>query len=352
MNFGADHYVPVLKVKRGEKTALRLIAPAIQPRITPLMEIVKRTNKTKSDHLDTGFNHLAESIQPYSRCFLDVQEMASDGPEAAEEIFRRATAEGIVFTPVTGISNRVDTAAALMYNAHGTAIRLIRKDFENGTLSRSLQNFMNDHGLTPAETDLIVDLGPVENMIVPGVTALTRAFLAAVPNHDQWRTFTLSGCAFPISMGVVERHSHKLIQRSEWISWRDYMHAQRGSLSRLPTFSDCVIQHPAGVEGFDFRIHQSSATIRYTLDNRWLLIKGVGTRKKLPSEQFPDLAIQLIYGHLNTYFFGKYHCEGCSGIQEAADGMPRLGSLEVWRRLGTIHHITTVVQGLAALTFP
>jgi len=189
-------------------------------------------------------------------------------------------------------------------------------------------------------------------MIVAGIAALTKAFLADVPDHNNWRTFTLSGCAFPKSMGVVGRNSHEFIQRSEWIVWRDHLHARRGSLSRLPTFSDCAIQHPAGVEGFDFRKHQSSATIRYTLDNNWLLIKGVSTRKTPPSEQFPNLAMQLVYGHLSSHFYSNNHCYGCSGTNDAANGLPRLGSLEVWRRLGTIHHITTVARGLAELTFP
>ena len=48
---------------------------------------------------------------------------------------------------------------------------------------------------------------------------------------------------------------------------------------------------------------------------------------------------------------GHSHCVGCAGISDAAHGAPGLGSLEAWRRLGTIHHVTTVVQALLGLAW-
>ena len=94
---------------------------------------------------------------------------------------------------------------------------------------------------------------------------------------------------------------------------------------------------------------QASATIRYTVDESWLLIKGVSTKRVLPSEQFPQLAKQLVYGRLRGQFAGPDHCGGCRGMKAAADGAPRLGSPEAWRRLGTAHHVTTVARCLAFL---
>ena len=70
------------------------------------------------------------------------------------------------------------------------------------------------------------------------------------------------------------------------------------------------------------------------------------------SVQFPNLAVQLVYGHLSHHFAGPGHCAGCQGMQNAADGHPKLGSAEAWRRLGTIHHLTRAVQTLQGLTWP
>ena len=71
-------------------------------------------------------------------------------------------------------------------------------------------------------------------------------------------------------------------------------------MQRLPTFSDCAIQHPEGIENFDFHFMRPSPTVRYTCDDDWLLIKGETRGGTLPSEQFPLLAGQLAYGHLRS----------------------------------------------------
>lgn len=355
MSFDFRHYVPVLKVKRGEKRALHSISPAFQPRITPLLEIVERKADkapTVEAHLNTAFKELAESVRPYSRCFLDAREIASDGPSAAATVFRRALEAGIAFTPVTGISRPADVVAALQHRTHGVALRLSRADLERGRLAKSLRDFMTTHGLVHEETDLIVDLGPVDTMISEGTSALTDAFLTEVPDQARWRTFTVSACAFPMSLGGVERHSHAIIERADWSAWRDGLYARRSRLLRLPTFSDCAIQHPSGVEGFDPRIMPVSASVRYALPEAWLLIKGESTRTTPPAVQFPSLATQLAYGHLRPHFAGADHCAGCASMKAAADGGKKLGSAEVWRRLGTIHHITRVMQDLASLPSP
>ena len=82
MTFDHHHYVPVLKVKRGEKKALVSIEASIRSHITPLLEVVERIEeKTPSvdAHLKTAFKDLAISVSQYSRCFLDTSEMEHDG---------------------------------------------------------------------------------------------------------------------------------------------------------------------------------------------------------------------------------------------------------------------------------
>lgn len=354
MTFGPDHYVPVLKAKRGEKKALQEIAAPLRPRITPLIEIVERkSDRAIDEHIEKTFKGLAEAAHPYTRCLLDVREIAPDGPEAAAKAFKQADDDGIRFTPVTGISRTADVAAALAYRDKGLAIRLTRKEFEAGRIPRELPRFLAQHDLPPEQVDLIVDLGPVDyELIVAGVINLTEQFLADVPDHVRWKTLTVSACAFPQSMGRVPRMSEDFVDRVEWLAWRDGLHARRTKLQRLPTFSDCGIQHSSGVEGFKPGVMPVSAAIRYTLLESWLLIKGESTWSTSATLQFPQLARQLVYGHLRTHFAGSGHCEGCRSTAAAADGHPRLGSLEVWRRIGTTHHVTRTVGDLMSLPWP
>lgn len=352
MTYGAQHYVPVLKVKRGEKAALSLLSDFARARVSPLLEIVERTNNTVDAHLNTAFRGLAEAVRGFGRCFIDTREIAPDGAAAAAEVFRRATNRAIVFTPVTGISRTADVTAALEYRTRGIALRLSRAEFEAGGLDANILRFLDRYGIVPDDIDLIVDLGAVDNLVSEGVEAFAAAFLGEVPEHTRWRTLTISGCAFPLSMAIVDTRSYAFVERSDWLAWRSGLYARRNTFPRLPTYSDGAIQHPLGVEGFDPRIMQISATVRYTTSDSWLLIKGESTRITLPSTQFPLLATQLVYGDLRSSYRGANHCTGCAFMKNAADGADRLGSAEVWRRLGTIHHITAVVENLAALAWP
>jgi hypothetical protein len=349
MEFKSRDYVPVLKLKPGEKAALTLVPEPMRTRIVPCLEVVERTDKDLPAHLDRAFSKLAESLRGYARCLLDARELAGDGQGAAEEVFKRAAAEGIDFTPVTGIERGFDTAPALDYLDNGLAIRLTRRELEGGLLPGRLRQFMSAHGIQPHDVDLILDLGPIETLVAPGIIALTEAFLRATPDHTSWRTFTVSGCAFPQSMGGVGRNSFELMDRADWTAWRLGVFSQRTRIPRLPTYSDCAIQHPSGVEGFDPRLMSASAAIRYTLPEQWLLIKGQSTRTMAPSVQFPALATQLVYGPLRRYFAGDDHCPACSLMKAAADGAKGCGAPVVWRRLGTAHHIVQTIEGLDAL---
>jgi hypothetical protein len=82
MIFTHKHYVPVLKVKRGEKRAIQLLSPAIRKQIAPLLEIVEiAKDKTLDKHLDTAFKGLEDVVGHFPRYFLDAREIESSGTE-------------------------------------------------------------------------------------------------------------------------------------------------------------------------------------------------------------------------------------------------------------------------------
>ncbi len=354
MTFDFNHYVPVLKVKRGEKKALTQLSRAVKSKVTPFLEIVKRKiDKPLSKHLETSFKGFIQAVSGFYRCFIDTKEIAPDGPEGAKAVFQWAADSRIRFTPVSGICRNADVEAALAFRNNGLALRLDRCEFEAGGLANNINAFLSQHRLSPEDIDLFIDLGAVDTMITPGVRKLADAFLAEVPNHARWRTFTLSACAFPKSMGFIKKsNSHDTTDRVDWMAWRDGLHARRTKIPRLPTYSDCAIQHPAGVEDFDYRIMQVSASIRYTITDCWLLIKGESTKITPAVQQFPKLSRALVNGRVGGCYYGAGHCLGCSGIMECANGLKGYGSLEAWRRLGTVHHITKIVEDLDALPWP
>ena len=360
MNFGPRHYVPVLKLKRAEKAALGFLAETITTHVTPLLEIVEMPKDTPSGkskaldrHLTNAFRRLKESVLPLKRYFLDAREIAAVGAVGAERAIEEAVQLGVPFTPVTGISRTADITASLIRVAqNGLAIRLTRSEFENRMVRQRLPVFLATNNLERSAVDLIIDVGTVDQMIPAGVASMMRTFVAEVPHPTEWRTLSIVGCAFPKSMGVVKSDSHKIVDRSEWLAWRDDLYAHRADLSRLPTFGDCGIQRPEGVEGLDFRVIPIAGALRYANDDGWLLVKGHSRERTPLARQLPLLARKLVEGGLKAHFAGGDHCEGCGGAVECAAGAKGFGTPEAWRRLGTIHHITNTVLQIQSLSWP
>lgn len=355
MTFGPNHYVPALKIKTGEKDALAILSLANKQRITPILQVVERVGTKAIDkHIETTFKKLQPAVTGLARFFIDPVEIEPDGAAAAKSVFEKCRYLGVPFTPVAGMSRApaLTTAALQATGRAGLAIRLTRADFETGKLAATLPAYLKTHSIAPPETDLVLDLGPVGDMISDGIVALAESFLASVAHLAQWKTLTLLGSAFPKSMQHVDRDSHACVDRAEWLAWRDHLRTVSPSVARPPTFGDWGIQHPTGVEQFDPVKMQASAAIRYATEARWLLIKGRGTKKLSPGKQMPGLAAQLATGSHKKAFAGATHCAACALIVEAANGAPGMGSLTKWRQVGTAHHITTTVEAIQKLPWP
>lgn len=353
MKFGPTHYVPVLKIKDNEKRALEILGAAHVGAFTPLLEVVERhSGKSLVAHLDTTFKRLAKSVEKCERCFLDARELTPDGDAGAEAVFARADSEGIDYVPVVGLTRTVGNAPAFEHGDGGVALRVTREELEAGILPVEIPKFLRANHLSPDSVDLIMDMGDVGMLIPVGVNGLAQSFMGAVPHQKAWRTFTLSGCAFPKSMGKVGRNSFLLVNRTEWVGWRDGLYANRATLTRLPTYSDCAIQHPSGVEGFNARTMPLSAGARHASGDSWLLLKGESTRNVPATVQFKEIAKKLITNAHGPHYSGTTHCIGCAQIDAVAKGAPKLGSLGVWRRIGTTHHVVTVLKDLGALHWP
>jgi hypothetical protein len=343
-------YVPVLKLKRAEKSALTHLDSTIKGKIVPLFEVVeRRPERTLEEHLSLAFSGLGDSLEGISAWFLDTREIEADGEPAARRAFELARGFASRLVPVTALHRGAGQDPALEFGENGLCLRLSRADLDSGSLHSDVAAFMDRTGLSAATVDLVVDLGPVDDMVIPGIMTFAKVFLNQVPDISAWRSVILSACSFPRSMGIVDANSCRLRERGEWAAWQAGLFNRRSAIPRLPTYSDCAIQHTLGVEGFDPRRMQVSASIRYATPDNWLLVKGVSTRRIRAVEQFPVLAQKLAGGRLSAYYHGSDHCAGCAGIQACADHEKGLGSAEVWRRLGTIHHISLTVDALSTL---
>lgn len=340
-------YVPILKCKQNEKGALRQLAATARSSLTPLIEVVERKGddaKPLDNHLRTAFRDLSDALGG-DECWLDTHEI----PGCAARAFECAGQHGVKFLPVIWLrGQQQDLAAALQCRAKGLCLRVSQSDLRLGVSASEVRALLEEHHLAPAGMELVLDMGAIEELAFEGGRRLVDALLHAVPPLREWRSVTLAGTALPASMKDVPTEGRRDFARTEWVLWRDYARVRAQELGQFIAFGDCAIQHPRGVEGYDPRVMPRSPTIRFALSDQWLIWKGKSNKLEREALQFPRLADAALRD-LGDQFHAD-HCGGCGDLRRASIGAPRLGSAGIWRRIGTVHHMTTVVEQLHAFT--
>ena len=143
-------------------------------------------------------------------------------------------------------------------------------------------------------------------------------------------------------MGGIKPGVEKL-PRYEWQLYKKIINSLIKVKSRLPAFGDYAIAHPKVLK-LDMRIVEPAATIRYTLEDSWCIVKGKNVRDHGFS-QYRELSKQL---SKTRHYCGATFSYGDDYIQKCADGTGNTGNLTTLRQVGTNHHIKKTTQDIAS----
>jgi hypothetical protein len=130
------------------------------------------------------------------------------------------------------------------------------------------------------------------------------------------------------------------IPRSDWNVWHEQITAH--AVLRKPSFGDYTIQHPIYREYTQF--FSPSASIRYTLNNDWLIMRG----QKGKNSQY--LANAQLLSKLPE-FFGEQFSYGDAFIVEKGRDLKskKTGNATNWLMVGINHHLTCTANQIANL---
>ncbi len=91
---------------------------------------------------------------------------------------------------------------------------------------------------------------------------------------------------------------------------------------------------------------KASASVRYTVDDAWYVIKGPNVRDN-GNQQYQRHCATLVSSGL---FMGEKFSAADAHIAKCAQGVVNPGWLTTWRWVGTNHHLQKVVTDLANLS--
>jgi len=352
--FALDHYVPVLRWKRGEQVALAGLDNTDRDAVTPLIDIPPDDYLPENPEVPINLlkrlprlTAALETARGSRRTFVDFGLLHAltipGGREPITQFFGLLEGGGTSAVPVTGLGRRASYQIAvrsIVARTHELALRLSLNDLGRPALHHEVDTLLSSFGLVPEEVHLLVDLE-----LVGSSPPSFSHVCARVPTLPRWLTFTVVAGSFPRDLSHLSVGTH-LVARSEWRHWRTRALLDE-TLPRIPTFGDYATQHAI------YRIPPPaanvSASVRYTSDEDWLVMRGEGLWSKgSPGyAQYPATAALLCE---QKEYRGPDFSSGDRYIwQIASHEISTTGSPETWLRAGINHHLVAVIRQLAGM---
>jgi hypothetical protein len=372
MNVNIKPYVPILRWRTAEMTALEKLALNDRENITPLVEFImpapttdkkdrRKVIETPKDKFLRNLSEVSKGLSEScgrSPVFIDVHLLDSDiRASSLEQILTSSSNLDLFSIPVTYIIPVTSTNAdmetrkvAVDYaksSGHGLCIRIDRFHlFSESNLPSHIAEFIEKNELDIENTDLLVDL----RVVGKDTNAETIVGqLVQLPNLQKWRSFIVSGGVFPKDLTEFVAGEVHPLERLDWKLWNTIR--RQAKLLRKPIFSDYTIQHPF----YEYVPAVGSASVRYTDENQWWIFRGKipglinrKTKEKGPGrEQYIDHARTLVK---RTFYKQESYSFGDAEINKiAVQDNIKPGNPQKWLAIGINHHLTLVARQIANL---
>ncbi len=347
----AHRYVPVLKWKAGEQTALRNLTPDVKQAIFPLLEVVDVSVRTGGGATKSLREHLNHAASQMEKCWgtsapllLDTHLLSPgrdvEGASALAYVVEQAHALNVAAVPVVSTDCTPDDLRAVAGAAAGlgVAVRAPIGNVVKPSFPSVLMRTLKTLGVSPGQVDFVLDVREVGEDNREAMAVAVEAALTRLPATSEWRSLTVAAAAFPVNLTGMKPGLH-MLPRADWTMWTSL-----SGLPRQPDFGDYAIAHP-DLPNLDMRKVKVSASIRYTAPDSFVVARGrvVTDDRHGGYAQFITLSGDLVN---HRAFAGPSFSWGDDYIVTCADGGPS-GNLTTWRQVGTNHHITMVVKQLA-----
>jgi len=358
MNFDHRHYVPRLRWKQGEYQAVSQLSDTIKRVFTPIIEVpgkgydfaAKKEKKT-IDELLAPFAKRVHNNWGKLPCLVDLRlikdaERMANGIYPVRFVFQGLRALDCHAIPVTSFLRdteyQQEIKATLAKDKNGICLRITIEQAAKSTFKAEADSLLSTLEIQPTGCDFVLDLGAPNFVPLDGFVKIIKDIVTKLPYLKNWRTFTLLGTSFPESMGSVKKWG-EIVPRYEWQLYKILINNFQKTVLRPPSFGDYAINHPKELE-LDWRVVKPSATIRYTIDDRWYIVKGDNIRD-YGYEQYHELS-QNVLG--SRYYYGPTFSWGDGYIQTCANKNAKTGNPTKWIQVGTNHHIVKVIQDIAS----
>ncbi|MEO8493511.1 MAG: beta family protein [Planctomycetota bacterium] len=362
MLFDHTHYVANVRWKQAEKESLQWLGKREKRQLTALIELIPRNFRTKDGKdlpIRDSLRRIASDLDRYwgsTPAFIDLAHVVEAGicgagndPHVFEllaEETRRAfplLPRESSLIPVTGLSRGEDYEAAIASiveeDQMGACIRVTLDDLSKTTFSAKLEAVLSRLMIDVPDVDLVIDL-----QCLNGAAPNLQDVSAAIPQLSKWHSYTILAGAFPKDLQEIEKDSVDTLPRDEWFYWREQVQLLPKGM-RWPTFGDYTVQHAIYKE--PKKNCNPSASIRYTFDDYWVIMRGHGLTHKGSLGNVQYTAEAQLLCEMDEFCDAQFS-EGDRYIYEASKNPNEPGTPFTWLRAGINHHMVYALRQIAA----
>lgn len=361
--FNHNHYVPVLKWKQGERTALENLDPLNKSRLTPLIEIPFNLLPADRSHipLKSLDDHIGNTIGEDVRrtwgmehpLFLDT--LALDNayyqyltnsihflPHIVHELERHDT-KVIPVTTLRPTAAFLNELIQIIQNyGRGVCIRIKAREISNiPTLFNTIDLLIAQLGITKAETDLIFDFERINQNDTDGYQNQMLNLLLQMPDFLVWRTLTVLATSMIDPLTPNTKNSTSYFTRIEWANYQ-YIRSLHPNISRVPSFGDYAIGKPEH-QIFELTYPKIIPKAVYTNDSEYMLFRTEYLNRN-NFQQYLNIADSIVN---HPDYAGRNYSYGDDCIFNYHSQRTNTGNPMTWVRVTANHHMTKVANDLA-----
>lgn len=325
-------YLPLMKTKAGEISALANLTPAARARILPVFHVC--------ENVAPSFAPGLVATWAGQLCAIDGAFNANHQQNAAAftTLLQAMRAGGVPTMPSVSIADPLFYQQAAIASVDGNGL-IVKTTLPNiaATFSWVLSN-----GWPPNNIDLIVDLrhlGETDPATFAGYVAmmLNQNAGAIAP----FRSVTLAAGAAPKDHGGLVRGVNT-VPRRDWMLWS----ATAPAVGRRLDYGDYLTGHPDLTEPPGAAMGNATVSARYTLDQSWQIIKGVATGGAygLPMRQQHQAHASTLVG--TAGFGGLVGCWADAEFIAASASIVGRSGRQKWSEYAANRHISLVADRL------
>jgi len=348
-----DHhqYAPVLRLKASELDAVGKLYPDVKKRITPLIEIIPKTDEEKpfAEYIATRLKNLAAACEgiPVYIDFAHIQSNPAELNTALKALEGMFASKTINYIPVVTLRTPKAIGAhflRLTQSGRDIAIRIKSTEALSANFAKAYLDLLSANKAEITKLHLILDCE-----LVDGQPPDIKAIANNLPNLSPYARFILLSGSFPkdltgFKLGISQ------CPRNDWGLWKQARISK--AFSRTPIFGDYAIQHP--IYSAPPAAANVSASIRYTAEDYWLILRGESLRNA-NGPKHKQYAAHTLLLVSRPEFTGESFCAGDNHINSTAverrttGTVKKTGNPKTWLAVGFNHHLSFVINQLAKI---